>query len=57
MATKEWDDLDFEEEEEILCPNCGQDTEGEMICPQCGAVLGNEDDMDVFEDDDDSEDA
>ena len=39
------------EEEDVVCPNCGQSTEGETTCPYCGAILANEDDdLDVGED-------
>jgi hypothetical protein len=47
------------EEEENVCPNCGQHTEGESECPNCGAILGNgddEDDFDGFDDDEDDDD-
>lgn len=40
---QEIDDLTFDDEEPV-CPNCGQETEGETTCPNCGAILMEEDD-------------
>lgn len=30
---------EFDLEEEPVCPNCGQNTDGESFCPNCGAVI------------------
>lgn len=51
------DDLEEEElpleEDDPVCPNCGQSTEGETTCPYCGAILANdeEEEMDDWSDD------
>ena len=47
------DDLPLDEEDPV-CPNCGQSTEGETTCPYCGAILANEeeDEVDDWRDDD-----
>ena len=45
-------DLDFEEE--VVCPNCGQETDGEPFCPNCGAVIDlSEDEEEGYSDDTD----
>ncbi|MDP2599506.1 MAG: hypothetical protein Q8P84_02075 [Deltaproteobacteria bacterium] len=38
------EELDFDDENEKVCPNCGQFCEGENVCPHCGAMLAEEDD-------------
>lgn len=40
------EDLDEVEldEGELICPNCGQSTEGATTCPYCGAILAEEED-------------
>lgn len=60
VAEKDHDeneDLDVEdlayEDEDPVCPNCGQQTEGESVCPYCGAILTDEEDeLDGFHEDD-----
>lgn len=47
------DELDFDNPE--TCPNCGQFVGGESECPNCGAVLFDEDEMNVFEEEGDAE--
>ena len=37
-------ELDFDDEDEKVCPNCGQFCEGENVCLHCGAILTEEDD-------------
>jgi len=50
MPKEEWEDFDFENEQ--VCPNCGQFSEGESVCPHCGAILTEEDDeLDGFHED------
>ncbi len=38
------------EEEDPVCPNCGQSTEGATTCPYCGAILSNDNELEDFED-------
>lgn len=45
-------ELEEEEEEDSVCPNCGQSTEGEDTCPYCGAILNDDDELDPFVEDD-----
>jgi len=40
--------LDFENPE--TCPNCGQFAGGDSTCPNCGAVLAQEEEYDLFDD-------
>ena len=47
------DGLSFENPE--TCPNCGQFVGGDSTCPNCGAVLFQEDEMNVLDEDVDSE--
>ncbi len=47
MSTIE--ELDFENPES--CPNCGQYVGGDSTCPNCGAILFEEDDLNIFEED------
>lgn len=44
------EDLDSFEEEDAVCPNCGQSTDGDTTCPYCGAILSNDDDLQNLED-------
>lgn len=30
------------DEGELICPNCGQSTEGATTCPYCGAILADD---------------
>lgn len=41
------DELDFESPE--TCPNCGHFVGGDSTCPNCGAVLFDDDELNVFE--------
>ncbi len=41
--------LDFANAE--TCPNCGQFVGGDSTCPNCGAVLCEEEEFDLFDDD------
>ncbi len=41
--------LDFVNPE--TCPNCGQFVGGDSTCPNCGAVLCEEEEFDLFDDD------
>ena len=56
MAGKDWADLDFDEDEEKVCPNCGHTyDEAEKACPHCGAIVSQEDDeLDGFQEDEES---
>lgn len=35
---------DFADNNDEICPNCGQFTGGESSCPNCGAILDTDDD-------------
>lgn len=51
MKEKEIDDISFDDDETV-CPNCGQQVEDESVCPYCGAILIEEDDeFEGFDDD------
>lgn len=45
--------LDFENTE--TCPNCGQYVGNDSTCPNCGAVLFEEDELNLFDEDADME--
>lgn len=47
------DELNFENPE--TCPNCGQFVGNDSTCPNCGAVLFDEDELNVFDEDADIE--
>ena len=42
------DELDFESD--TTCPNCGHHIDDETECPNCGAILGNDDELEGFQD-------
>ncbi|MFH1830036.1 MAG: hypothetical protein ABH871_04590 [Pseudomonadota bacterium] len=45
--------LDFENTE--TCPNCGQYVGNDSTCPNCGAVLFEENELNLFDEDGDME--
>lgn len=47
----ELDELNFENPE--TCPSCGVFVGNDSICPNCGAVLYDEDDLNVFDEESD----
>lgn len=47
----DFDELNFEQPE--TCPNCGQFVGNDSTCPNCGAVLYEEDELNVFDEDND----
>lgn len=47
MKEENLDEVELEEDDTV-CPNCGQSTEGATTCPYCGAILEDGDDLDDF---------
>lgn len=47
------DELSFDNPE--TCPNCGQFVGNDSTCPNCGAVLFEEDELNVFDEESDLE--
>lgn len=47
------DELSFDSPE--TCPNCGQFVGQESTCPNCGAILFDDDELNVFEEEPDSD--
>lgn len=45
MKEEDLDEVELDEDDPV-CPNCGQSTEGETTCPYCGAILEDSDDLD-----------
>ena len=43
----EFDEFDFENPE--TCPNCGHFVGNESTCPNCGALLYEEEELNVFD--------
>lgn len=47
------DELNFENPE--TCPNCGQFVGSDSTCPNCGAVLFDDNELNVFDEESDIE--